>query len=1162
MLLAGKSVLPAPKVPRAERIAARKAALASDDSEDLEAEASPEPTDASSLTSSVVMVPSGGMAAGAAGSFGALASAFGSMTSAVAAPTSAISVAPTEEPAPTPKPKLKKKKTVTTLAVSEAMKTSFAKYRQGPSKCDIVSLMWEKKQSSRKCNVHRDQYNRYLIDDFIGTVSVRDGGKWYFEVTFAGQAQYACVGWCTRKYRKRSNAGISSDSTGDAWCVYGPNTLYYHRNRSHRPFANAGADDGDGFVQPNWASGSLVVGCKLDLDEGVMEFTFDGSSGGIAFSGFDTKEALYPVISLNQQTFCTVNYGSEEFTYFPGGDFSPLEHPGLKASSWLTRYRLANEMTRYLTKREPFSDEIVAAALKTEASLEYSHDLRFEIVKSNTTGGKIDNILNDDGTIWSSSRPSDTSITFRVSGFEDTEFVLRGISIRSGNSSYTSKCMVFVGQTEPDFDSFDWCKHFTRKQFLQFESRRKAGTVRKPHEPIAFFEISGADAHAKFKPPVRGKFVTVKIQAQSGQAHLQMDYVKFDCIHGGHPLSSLIGTDDAVKRRVEMLASYTSLIQSDYAKWSLAMDEQLTELSQVIASRTGVAVMQLDSVMMNVVKDDYSRFKKLEAWPETEQLQARFAMIKHLNKLVTPLLHYIDISLYQSSRSRADLKDEGESMRVDELFRPFPSAYDEAIIQARTVREFSFKEFKEKSLKEEQEKKEAEDGVVKEMVKVGSLLEGHTTLSSQVHVLNRCYFMSTKKSVFDALLAANSSSVSTRGQRQRVTMNRIKAARARENVALAARLDPDGLNSVFGQLFAQLRGTRYSALRGTPNEQLFSVNFTGEGSVDVGGPYRECLTMAVSDLQSEATPLFVLCPNGRNSVGLSRDKWMIAPSKTSSTHLAMYEFVGVLMGIALRTKIALAFDFPSIVWKQLLGEPVEITDLEATDKLCVQAMNEMEKIKPEHFEYTVFEVFTTQLSDSTEVELKENGRDMPVTKDNLNEFVSLTIKRRLNESARQIKAMQKGLNAIVPLRMMSLFSWYDLEVLVCGDPNFDVELLRRHTVYQGLSGSTPVVKFFWKALHSFTQTERGRFLQFVWGRQRMPPTEADWEGIQFTIKALSVSPDSLPIAHTCFFSFDLPPYGSFEQCRDKLRFAINNCQAIDIDFNPNSSSLQAWVDDY
>ena len=39
----------------------------------------------------------------------------------------------------------------------------------------------------------------------------------------------------------------------------------------------------------------------------------------------------------------------------------------------------------------------------------------------------------------------------------------------------------------------------------------------------------------------------------------------------------------------------------------------------------------------------------------------------------------------------------------------------------------------------------------------------------------------------------------------------------------------------------------------------------------------------------------------------------------------------------------------------------------------------------------------------------------------------------------------------------------------------------------------------------------------------------------------------LPVAHTCFFSLDLPPYSTAETMRKRLEYAIYNCTAIDGD---------------
>jgi len=49
----------------------------------------------------------------------------------------------------------------------------------------------------------------------------------------------------------------------------------------------------------------------------------------------------------------------------------------------------------------------------------------------------------------------------------------------------------------------------------------------------------------------------------------------------------------------------------------------------------------------------------------------------------------------------------------------------------------------------------------------------------------------------------------------------------------------------------------------------------------------------------------------------------------------------------------------------------------------------------------------------------------------------------------------------------------------------------------------------------------------------------------------------LPVAHTCFFSIELPRYTKYEVLRAKLLYAITNCQAIDTD----GRAMEIWDDD-
>lgn len=56
------------------------------------------------------------------------------------------------------------------------------------------------------------------------------------------------------------------------------------------------------------------------------------------------------------------------------------------------------------------------------------------------------------------------------------------------------------------------------------------------------------------------------------------------------------------------------------------------------------------------------------------------------------------------------------------------------------------------------------------------------------------------------------------------------------------RTDHTGEYTVFGQVFKGLKASKYSCLRvNNSSDRAFNAKFIGEGSIDVGGPYRETI---------------------------------------------------------------------------------------------------------------------------------------------------------------------------------------------------------------------------------------------------------------------------------------------------------------------------------
>ena len=139
------------------------------------------------------------------------------------------------------------------------------------------------------------------------------------------------------------------------------------------------------------------------------------------------------------------------------------------------------------------------------------------------------------------------------------------------------------------------------------------------------------------------------------------------------------------------------------------------------------------------------------------------------------------------------------------------------------------------------------------------------------------------------------------------------------------------------------------------------------------------------------------------------------------------------------------------------------------------------------------------------------------------------------------------MSVVVPMNILNLFSWKQVETMVCGAPDIDVDLLMSKTEYENISPESLHVKYFWSVLREITPKDRSMFLRFVWGRSRLP-TGRDFKRFKITHLNRPGHPDKyLPVAHTYFFQLDIPSYSSKEIMREKLLYAITHCQAIDLD---------------
>ena len=181
--------------------------------------------------------------------------------------------------------------------------------------------------------------------------------------------------------------------------------------------------------------------------------------------------------------------------------------------------------------------------------------------------------------------------------------------------------------------------------------------------------------------------------------------------------------------------------------------------------------------------------------------------------------------------------------------------------------------------------------------------------------------------------------------------------------------------------------------------------------------------------------------------------------------------------------------------------------------------------------------------------MKPGGADIAVTEENKEEYLNLVTEWRMTRGIEeQTKAFLDGFNEVVPLEWLQYFDERELELMLCGMQEIDVEDWQKNTIYRHYAKTSKQVQWFWTFVKSADNETRSRLLQFVCGTCRVPVGGfgelMGSNGPQrFCIE--KVGKDCwLPRSHTCFNRLDLPPYKSYDQLVEKLTFAIEETEGF------------------
>ncbi|CAD0092435.1 unnamed protein product [Aureobasidium mustum] len=327
----------------------------------------------------------------------------------------------------------------------------------------------------------------------------------------------------------------------------------------------------------------------------------------------------------------------------------------------------------------------------------------------------------------------------------------------------------------------------------------------------------------------------------------------------------------------------------------------------------------------------------------------------------------------------------------------------------------------------------------------------------------------------------------------------------------------------------------------TPNEIKYgklNIRFHGEEGVDAGGVTREWFAALSRQMFNPDYALF-------NPVASDRTTFHPNPmSNINDEHLTFFKFVGRIIGKAMYEGRVLDCHFSRAVYRRILGKPVSLKDMETLDldyykSLCWILENDITDVT-----FETFSVEVDRFGETEVVDLIENGRDIPVTEENKQEYVRLVVEHRLIKSVEeQLENFLKGFHEIIPAELVSIFNEQELELLISGLPDIDVDDWKNNAEYHNYQQTSPQIQWFWRAVRSFDKEEKAKLLQFVTGTSKVPLNGfKELEGMngftKFNIHRDYGSKDRLPSSHTCFNQLDLPEYDTYEQLRQQMYTAM------------------------
>ncbi|TPX68906.1 hypothetical protein SpCBS45565_g02871 [Spizellomyces sp. 'palustris'] len=308
------------------------------------------------------------------------------------------------------------------------------------------------------------------------------------------------------------------------------------------------------------------------------------------------------------------------------------------------------------------------------------------------------------------------------------------------------------------------------------------------------------------------------------------------------------------------------------------------------------------------------------------------------------------------------------------------------------------------------------------------------------------------------------------------------------------------------------------------------IEFVNEDGVDAGGLTKEWFLLLVRDLFDPQYGMFTF----------DDDSHLCWFNPASFENTEEFRLVGTIIGLAIHNSNILDVHFPRACYKKLLGHVCGLEDLKKLRPALGRGLEQLLSYDDDDVETVFCRDFVAEyeaFGEVKQVPLVPNGDRIPVTKDNKQEFVDRYVNWVLNDSIEtQFAAFKAGFGYVCGGNALSLFRPAEIELMVCGGTELDIQGLEGVTEYEGFTSSDGTVRNFWDVVNAYPTEMKRKLLLFVTGTDRIPATGI--QNMAFKVSCLGEESENLPISHTCFNQICLYRYSTREKLEEKLSKAV------------------------